>query len=267
MEDIDGAETTDFTAYRTRPYSSDERRTHAVKRIRSDGFDLSALFNSWDTTAALEELGVSSLSAVEEILKTLLSSKCSREEIFSRLDGAVNGIGDSRIPEPCKPVFRPLDKLRQQLRDRPPIQLISSHLTESVTRQAPLSEKPKRKPRKGPLQPPAKRIRQGLGHSLRNDTKKPNVPHSRQPLESTSPLGGDHSEHPNSNDITIKASSILLTHTRTSRPLRERSSLQPRLESPVDDDTAANDSADSHMFPTSTVDLWRSRLEPCIADA
>ncbi len=285
--------------------SNDKRKTRAVERIEGQGFDVPTLFTPWHSTASLGELGSSSLSALEEILKILLSSKCSRQQILTRLDEAVNGAGDSRTVEPCKPTFRSLENLRLELRGLYPVQSASSSSSKGVVGKATPSEKPKRKPREHLSQPPVKRMRQSFVHNLRDDFEELNVHHSPQSPKSTLPYGGDQPELSDSDESTNQEAPTLLAGTQASRSLRERSLRQPRIKTQEDHEVTANDSGDSQLFPSSRISDkqavvgrvkqkntqgdsavgstarsprndslndsngkdWRTRLEPCIAAA
>ncbi len=285
--------------------SNDERKTRAVKRIEGQGFDVSTLFTPWGSTASLGELGSSSLSALEEILKILLSSKCSRQQIFTRLDEAVNGAQDSRTVEPCKPTFRSLENLRLELRGLYPVQSASSSSSKGIVGKTPPSEKPKRKPREHLSQPPVKRMRQSFVQNLRDGFEELNVHHSPQSPESTLPYGGDQPELSDSDESTNQEAPTLLAGIQAYQPLRERSLRQPRIENHEVNEIAANDSGDSQLFPSSGISDqqavvgrakqthtqgdsavgstaqsprndspndsnekdWRTRLEPCIAAA
>ena len=291
--------------------SNDERKTRAVKRIEGQGFDVPTLFTPWDSTASLEELGKDSLCALEEILKILLSSNYSRQQIFTKLDEAVNGAEDSRTPKPRKPIFRYLEDLRQELRGLHPVQSASSSPSKGIVGKAPSSEKPKRKLGEHLSQPPVKRTRQSFIQNFRDGIEELNFYHSSQLPESTLPYGGDQSELSDSDESTVQDESTiqesltLLACTQASRPLRERSLRQPRIETQEDNKVAANDFGDSQLFPSSrrpdkqavvgrakqkntqgdsavgsTAQSprndslnnsngkdWRTRLEPCIAVA
>lgn len=253
MKDVSGAENIDSIAERTHVYSGNERKARAVKRIEDQGFDISTLFTPWDSTASLRELGTSSLSAVEEILKILLSSNFSHERIFILLDEAVNGARDNRTLEPCKPTYRPLEKLRQKLRDGPEGRLASLFLTKGKVGQAPPSEKLKRKPRKDLSQPPVKRTRQSLAPNLRDDTEELDVSHSQQSPESILPHSGDQLVDSDYEESSSQKFVTLSTYTRTSRPLRQRSSRQPWVETLGGNQVGADDSAGPQPFPSGRI--------------
>ncbi|KAL8942019.1 MAG: hypothetical protein Q9216_001909 [Gyalolechia sp. 2 TL-2023] len=122
-------------------YPADDRKKRALTRIEAHGFTITDLFLPWNTgeTSQLNsDLGVNTLSYVEEIVTTLVRRHHNRADIIAEFR--------ELYPLPKRPTKGPLQQLAKRLKDEPArvasAPPISASINSSHDPQTPVDQNP-----------------------------------------------------------------------------------------------------------------------------